>query len=142
MPQDKHARLVNFLWIFILNLHRQLIDCHHTCSSPCLHVERQDGEDSAHWTRLSRKWCKVVKSRSVHLTSHTSIIESVDSIRRVDSICRDSADTQYMLIQISQNLQTCKNMLKAVHRGVVLISPRKAWKKFSPSFFSCPDGLL
>jgi len=31
--------------------------------------------------------------------SNSIIIESVDSI------CRDSADTQYMLIQISQNLQ-------------------------------------
>ena len=37
------------------------------------------------------------------IESVDSIIESVDFIESVDCICRDSADTQYMLIQTNSS---------------------------------------
>jgi len=45
--------------------------------------------------------CSKQTSMLILTTTVGCIIESVDSV------CRDSADTQYMLIQISQNLQNC-----------------------------------
>ena len=40
---------------------------HISHNGPCLHVKCHDGEDPAHWTRLSRRW-EVAKSHSVHST--------------------------------------------------------------------------
>ena len=42
----------------------------------------------------------------------------VSIIESVDSVCRDSVDTQYMIQKISQNLQNIKVIMYTIHLQV------------------------